>query len=76
LETQHQILTRKLNGHYAYYGITSNFDRISGFLFMARRVWRMALARRSQRRLPWRTMEKLLERFPLPAPRIAHRYGT
>jgi len=76
LETQHQMLTKKLNGHYAYYGITSNFDRIARFFFMARRVWRTALARRSQQRLPWRTMLKLLERFPLPAPRIVHRYGT
>jgi group II intron reverse transcriptase/maturase len=76
LETQHLTLSKKLRGHYAYYGITSNFDRIAGFFFMARRIWRVALARRSQQRLPWRTMQKLLERFPLPGPRIVHRYGT
>jgi len=76
LEEQHRMLTEKLNGHYAYYGITSNFHRISSFFYLARRVWHAALARRSQRRLSWRTMEKLLKRFPLPAPRIVHRYGT
>ena len=76
LEAQHRALTRKLKGHYAYYGITSNFPRISNFYHQARRTWRAALARRSQQRLPWRTMLKLLERFPLPAPRIVHRYGT
>ena len=76
VEEQHRMLTKKLEGHYAYYGITSNFRRISSFLYLARRVWHAALARRSQRRLPWRTMEKLLERFPLPAPRIVHRHGT
>jgi group II intron reverse transcriptase/maturase len=76
LKTQHLTLTKKLNGHYAYYGITSNFDRIASFFYMAKRVWRTALARRSQQRMPWRTMQKLLERFPLPAPRIVHRYGT
>lgn len=76
LKTQHLTLTKKLNGHYAYYGITSNFDRIAGFFDMARRVWRTALSRRSQQRMPWRKMQKLLERFPLPAPRIVHRYGT
>lgn len=76
LKEQHRILTRKLKGHYAYYGITSNFPRISGFYHHARRTWYAALARRSQRRLSWATMIKLLERFPLPAPRIVHRYGT
>jgi len=76
LETQHITLTKKLNGHYAYYGITSNFDRIAQFFHMAEHVWRKALARRSQQRLPWVKMQKLLERFPLPAPRIVHQYGT
>jgi len=76
LEAQHLALRKKLEGHYAYYGITSNFDRISSFYHMASRVWRTALARRSQQRMPWRKMQKLLERFPLPAPRIVHRYGT
>ena len=76
VEEQHRTLKRKLNGHYAYYGITSNFDAISRFFYLAHFVWHAALARRSQRGMPWRTMEKLLERYPLPAPRIVHRYGT
>jgi len=76
LETQHLTLKKKLNGHYAYYGITSNFDRIADFFNRATRAWRTALARRSQQRLPWRKMQRLLERFPLPAPRIVHQYGT
>jgi len=76
LEEQHRTLTKKLNGHYAYYGITSNFDQISRFFYLAHFAWHAALARRSQRGMPWRTMEKLLERYPLPAPRIVHRYGT
>jgi RNA-directed DNA polymerase len=76
VEEQHRTLTKKLNGHYAYYGITSNFDQISRFFYLAHFAWHAALARRSQRGMPWRTMEKLLERYPLPAPRIVHRYGT
>ena len=76
LKEQHRALTKKLKGHYAYYGITSNFPRISSFYYHACRAWHAALARRSQRRLSWVTMVKLLERFPLPAPRIVHRYGT
>ena len=76
LEAQHLALKRKLSGHYAYYGITSNYRRISAFFFWARRAWKAALTRRSQRGMPWRTMELVLERFPLPPPRIVHRYGT
>jgi group II intron reverse transcriptase/maturase len=76
LKEQHRALRRKLEGHYAYYGITSNFDRIAAFSYMARRIWRSALARRSQQGMSWTKMLKLLERFPLPAPRIVHRYGT
>jgi RNA-directed DNA polymerase len=76
VKEQHRKLTKKLNGHYAYYGISSNFDGISRFFYRAHFVWHAALARRSQRGMSWRTMEKLLERYPLPAPRIVHRYGT
>jgi RNA-directed DNA polymerase len=76
LSAQHATLTKKLKGHYAFYGITSNFERISSFFNMAKRIWRTALSRRSQQRMPWRKMQKLLERCPLPGPRIVHRYGT
>ncbi len=76
LKEQHRVLKRKLNGHYAYYGITSNFDRISNFYYQARRTWHATLARRSQRAMTWRKMLSLLERFPLPQPRIVHRHGT
>jgi group II intron reverse transcriptase/maturase len=76
LETQHLTLARKLNGHYAYFGITSNCRGISRFTHAVKLVWWRALKRRSQRGLPWWKMEKLLERYPLPAPRIVHRYGT
>lgn len=65
-----------LNGHYAYFGITSNFGRLAGFFEQAERAWHAALARRSQRGLSWEKMQRVLERFPLPAPRIVHRYVT
>ena len=76
LEAQHRTLTRMLNGHYAYFGITSNFGRLAGFFEQAERAWHAALARRSQRGLSWEKMQRVLERFPLPAPRIVHRYVT
>ncbi len=74
LEAQHRALTQKLEGHYAYYGITSNGDGIKNFFCQAERAWHAALARRSQRGFSWEKMARLLERLPLPAPRIVHRY--
>ena len=65
-----------LKGHYAYFGITGNYDALSRFSYEVRRAWRKALARRSQQSLPWSKMNRILKRFPLPAPRIIHRYGT
>jgi group II intron reverse transcriptase/maturase len=76
LDTQQRALAKKLNGHYAYYGLTANFDAIARFLHEVRRAWQKALARRSQRRLSWKRMLHVLERYPLPVPRIYHRYGT
>ena len=76
LEAQHLTLGKKLKGHYAYYGITGNYLAIARLFDAVKHVWRKALERRSQQRLPWRKMQKLLERFPLPAPRIVHKYAT
>lgn len=72
---QWQILTQKLRGHFGYYGITGNFEALDRFLHEARRVWCKWLNRRSQRaRMPWERMAKLLERYPLPPPRIMRHF--
>jgi RNA-directed DNA polymerase len=76
LDEQHRMLVKKLKGHYGYYGITGNALAIAKVLYMVRRIWRKALARRSQQPLPWTKMRRILERSPLPAPHIVHRYGT
>lgn len=67
---QHRWLCQVLRGHYAYYGLPSNFRSLKGFLCEVRRTWFRALRRRSQRRLHWDAFEDLLQRFPLPTPRI------
>jgi hypothetical protein len=66
---------KEATGHYAYFGITPNYRSISRFAYAVMLVWWRALKRRSQRGFPWRKMQKLLKRLPLPAPRIVHRYG-
>lgn len=77
VETQHRTLSRKLNGHYAYYGVTSNSDALARLRQEVVLAWRKWLSRRSQRgHLSWAKMTRLLERYPLPPPRIVHRYIT
>jgi RNA-directed DNA polymerase len=69
---QHNALRRKLIGHYNYYGITGNGDRLCRFLTCVGRIWRFWLNRRSQgNHMPWERFIKLLERYPLP-PAIAY----
>src|SRR5262245_1110741 len=74
LATQHKALVKKLEGHYAYFGITPNHAQLHRLFRIVRRIWKAALARRSQRRMTWNKMQQILRRFPLPGPRIVHQY--
>ena len=70
---QHAVLCKKIDGHYRYYGITSNMDALGTFLWTVERMWRKWLSRRSQRhRLPWPRFKALLRVYPLPAPYCAN----
>ena len=60
----YQWLCSVLRGHFAYFGLPSNFDRINAFYRETCRLWYRALNRRSQRRLSWERYVHLLERFP------------
>lgn len=68
---QHQWLCHVLRGHYAYYGLPSNFRSLNAFYLNVRRIWFWTLRRRSQRRMSWVGFNQLHARFPLPTPRIA-----
>ena len=70
---QHTRLVAKMRGHYAYFGITGNFRRLSWYAHRVRRIWRKWLSRRGSR-FPWDRFNNLLARHPLPGPRIVHRY--
>jgi group II intron reverse transcriptase/maturase len=72
---QHKKLSRKLKGHYAYYGITGNIKSLQGFLNQVKRIWKKWLCRRSWKgkRLNWERFNILLkEHFPLPQPKVVH----
>lgn len=70
---QQQALRRKLQGHYAYYGITGNSRALGRFRYEVERLWRKWLNRRSWRgRMPWDRFSRLRECYPLPPPRVVH----
>jgi RNA-directed DNA polymerase len=70
---QHRVLSQKLRGHDAYYGISGNFPMLRQLRFVISRIWRKWLIRRRRAgRLPWDHFHRLLERFPLPPARVVH----
>lgn len=76
VEEQWRTLSRKLHGHYGYYGITFNMRGVISFYEEAKRSWRKWLNRRSRDKdMPWERFNRLLKRYPLPTPRIVHQYS-
>lgn len=70
---QHHILSQKLRGHYAYYGITGNGSALAGFHHQVTEIWRKWLSRRHQGKpIPWERFKRLLVRYPLPPARVVH----
>jgi len=61
----------KLRGHYTYYGVTDNSDRIRAFAYETTRTLFKWLSRRGKRgSYNGEKFQRLLDRYPLPAPRI------
>jgi RNA-directed DNA polymerase len=75
IRDQHRQLTAKMRGHYAYFGISGNSRRLCWYAYQVARIWKKWLSRRSRGSwFDWNRFKDLLKRFPLPAPRIVHRY--
>lgn len=73
LREQFVLLSRKLRGHFAYYGIRGNFKALQTFRFRVERIWVKWLSRRSQRgRISWDRASQMLSVFELPRARIVH----
>lgn len=70
---QQATLSRKLRGHYNYYGLTHNYRSLEYYYRGVCRIWRKWLNRRSRKRdLSWPVFNRLLKRHPLPLPRVVH----
>jgi len=68
---QHRVLSQKVRGHYAYYGITGNSTALSRFRTAVVKCWRKWLSRSNrQRGTTWDAFHRLQERYPLPPVRV------
>lgn len=72
LGVQHASLSRKLRGHYGYYGITGNSSALARFRYEVQGIWRKWLARRSQQPMTWGRFNEIRKRFELPRPVPPH----
>ena len=68
---QHAWLSQVLRGHYRYYGLIFNARSLNQIYQVVKRMWFMALKRRSQKsNMNWKRFERLLTVLPLPKPTI------
>jgi group II intron reverse transcriptase/maturase len=72
---QHKAVSLKLKGHYAYYGISLNYEGIAEFYEEVRRVWFKWVNRCSSKgSKKWERFKEYLLNYPLPKPRIVHSF--
>jgi group II intron reverse transcriptase/maturase len=71
VRVQHAALSRRIQGHFNYFGVNGNYRNLVPLVAATKRNWLKWLRRRSNRsRLTWARFAVLLERYPLPTPRI------
>ena len=77
VRVQHAALSRRIQGHFNYFGVSGNYRNLVPLVEATKRNWLKWLRRRSNRsRLTWERYAALLERFPLPTPRIGFACGS
>ncbi len=71
VKTQHEALTRRIRGHFNYFGVSGNARSLQLIVQEVERIWYKWLRRRSQQvHLNWERFKAILARFPLPRPYI------
>jgi RNA-directed DNA polymerase len=71
VKEQHAALTRRIAGHFNYFGVNGNVSCLRHVRRVCEKVWRKWLDRRSQRaHMNWRRFADLLRVFPLPEAHI------
>lgn len=70
VKVQHAALTRRIAGHFNYFGVNGNRASLSVLVLQVKRAWFKWLRRRSQKaHLTWKRFGEFLKRLPLPQPR-------
>ena len=73
MREQWAVLSRKLRGHYAYYGLTGNYQALHRMRHETARRWHTWLNRRHRRRsMTWERFLRLSHTYPLPPARVVH----
>jgi group II intron reverse transcriptase/maturase len=73
IPVQHQTLKQKLQGHYAYFGITGNYFSLQEFREAARQIWKQWLSRRRRDGfMSWTDFSRLEQRYAFPRARVVH----
>ena len=71
VKEQRAALTRRIEGHFNYFGVNGNSGSLRSFLRQVQRAWRKWLSRRGQRKpMSWKRFKDLLRLNPLPRPTI------
>lgn len=71
VEEQHAALSRRIAGHFNYFGINGNVPCLRQVQRACQSVWHKWLNRRSQRASRnWKQFTELLQRYPLPRARV------
>ena len=72
---QRRTLSKKLQGHYGYYGLCGNYKLLEVVYEKAVDTWRYWLGRRSRNGYIRKDrFQDFLDRYPLPKPRIVHAF--
>jgi hypothetical protein len=76
VKEQRAALSRRLHGHYNYFGVNGNARCLQSLYVATKQAWRKWLGRRSQRgRLSWERMEDILRLNPGDARSVSHIRG-
>lgn len=73
VEEQHRTLCSKLRGFYQYFGVRGNYKVLEVVMEYAEKAWRHWFGRRHRDGyISNEKFARVLERYPLPRPRIVH----
>jgi group II intron reverse transcriptase/maturase len=68
---QHEALTRRIQGHFNYFGVNGNLKSLEILKYKVERSWLRWLRRRSQRtRLTWKRFREILAALPFPKVKV------